>query len=146
MWKVDPSQFISAQDKASARLDATLQSVDAERDRRIAAGFTFGGKLYQARDSDIRNINGASTAAAVAIMNGSLSGDFRWSDPSKDFAWIASDNSMVQMDAQTVIAFGQTAMTWVTAMTMAGRTIKDRLIAGEPLTVTEDNLWPAPTS
>jgi hypothetical protein len=70
----------------------TTEEVDAERDRRIASGFTFGGNIYQARDGDIRNINGASTAAAVAIMNGSLPGDLRWSDPSQDFGWIAADN------------------------------------------------------
>ena len=122
---------------------ATAEQVDAERERRIAEGFVFEGSLFQARAQDLRNINGAATAAGIAFMKGATPFDLRWADPNHDFVWIRADNELVPMDAQTVIAFGKTAMAWVSAMTLAGRTIKDRLIAGEDLDITNPGLWPS---
>lgn len=122
---------------------ATAEQVDAERERRIAEGFMFAGSLYQARPQDLRNINGAATGAAIAVMTGAVAGDLRWADPTEDFAWIRADNELVFMDAQTVIAFGKTAMARVSAMTLAARAIKDRLVAGENLDITNPGLWPS---
>ncbi|MEA3533736.1 hypothetical protein [Rhizobium sp. CC-YZS058] len=122
---------------------ATADQVDAERERRIAEGFAFAGSLYQARPQDLRNINGAATGAALAFIAGAKSGDLRWANPAEDFAWIRADNTLAPMDAQTVIAFGKTAMAWVTAMTLAGRSIKDRLAAGEDFDITNPGLWPS---
>lgn len=131
-----------------AILPATPAQVDAERDRRIAAGFTFQGKLYQTRDMDLRNINGVSTAATVALMNGALAGDYRWAnavpEDTTEFTWIAADNTLVKMDAFTAIAFGQSAMAHVSALTMDGRLIKNRIASGETLDITDNALWPEP--
>lgn len=101
------------------------EDVDAERDRRIAAGFLFGGVLYQTRSEDRENIAGASTAALAAMMNGAQPGDLRWHGGDSDFVWIAADNSMHAMDAQTMFAFGQAAMAHKQAHIFAARLIKD---------------------
>lgn len=115
--------------------------VDIERDRRIGIGFSFSGKLYQARERDILNIAGKATRATKAIVDGAMKGDLQWATPGENFAWIASDNSLTPMDAYTMVEFGQAADDFVTFMFMRGRAIKDRLLAGEVLEIAEDSLW-----
>lgn len=118
----------------------TSSDVDAERDRRISGGFSFGGIVYQTRSEDRENIAGASTAALAAIMNGAQAGDFRWHGGDTDFVWIAADNSMHAMDAQTLFAFGQAAMAHKQAHIFAARSIKD----AEPIPAdfADDTYWP----
>ena len=115
--------------------------VDAERDRRIAAGFSFGGKDYQSREQDRENISGASVAALAAMMNGAQPADLRWHGGASDFAWIAADNSLTTMDAQTMFAFGQAAMAHKQAHIFAARALKDA--DPVPLDFTDDANWPA---
>ncbi|MCD7109697.1 DUF4376 domain-containing protein [Rhizobium sp. DKSPLA3] len=119
----------------------TSVDIDAERDRRIAAGFTFGGNLYQAREQDLRNINGAATGAALALMQGAEPGDLRWQGGDSDFGWIAADNTIVPMDVVDMIGFGRAAMSHVGRLTMVGRSLKDRLADGETLDISDDALW-----
>ncbi|TAA50363.1 DUF4376 domain-containing protein [Shinella sp. JR1-6] len=118
----------------------TEDQVDAERDRRIAAGFTFAGVVYQSRPEDRENIMGAGTAALGAMMQGALPGDYRWHGGDSDFAWIAADNTLNAMDAQTVYAFGQAAMAHKQAHIFAGRALKD--MSPRPLDYIENDYWP----
>ena len=124
-----------------AAIQMTSDQIDRERDRRIAAGFTFGGKLFQAREQDLRNINGAATGAALAMMQGAQAGNPRWQGGDTDFGWIAADNAIVPMDVVTMVNFGRAAMTHVERLTMVGRSLKDRLAAGETLDISSDALW-----
>jgi hypothetical protein len=119
----------------------TAADVDRERDRRIADGFTFEGVVYQAREQDLRNINGAATGAALALMSNAQPGDLRWQGGDSDFGWIAADNTIVPMDVMTMVNFGRAAMAHVERLTMTGRTLKDRLADGEALEITHDVLW-----
>ena len=119
----------------------TSSDIDAERDRRLAAGFIFGGKVFQAREQDLRNINGAATGAALAMMQGAQAGNMRWQGGDSDFGWIAADNTIMPMDVLTMIAFGRAAMTHVERLTMVGRSLKDRLAAGETIDISNDALW-----
>lgn len=118
----------------------TEDQVDAERDRRISGGFVFGGVTYQSRPEDRENIMGAGTAALGAMMQGALPGDYRWHGGDSDFAWIAADNSLNPMDAQTVYAFGQAAMVHKQAHIFAGRALKD--MSPRPLDYIENDYWP----
>lgn len=115
--------------------------IDAERDRRIAAGFTFQSKVYQSRPEDRENISGASLAALAAMGNGALPSDLRWHGGDSDFVWIAEDNSLTLMDAQTMFALGQTAMAHKQAHIFAARALKD----AEPIPAdyTDDAYWPS---
>ncbi|WP_417743932.1 hypothetical protein [Salipiger sp.] len=125
---------------------ATSADVDAERDRRISAGFMFQGVRYQSRlpsanqpgDWDV--FSGKALEALIAIMAGALVGDLRWSDPAADFAWIAADNSRVPMDAQTVIELGKAAAAHRSAHTFAGSDLKT--MATIPADYTADHWWP----
>lgn len=104
----------------------TFVEVNAERDRRLAK-FPFGGKLYDfcdGRGSDI-NIAGAGTLALAAIMAGAQANDLRWADPAVDFSWVAADNSIVTMDAQTCLNFAKAAADWKAKHIRKARAMKD---------------------
>jgi len=133
-------RLIGTARKAGDSLTVTTDMVDAERDRRIAAGFSFGGKLYQSRPDDRENIAGASTAALAAMVSGAEPGDYRWHGGDSDFCWIAADNSLTTMDAQTMFAFGQAAMAHKQAHIFAGRALKD----ADPMPVdyADAGYWP----
>lgn len=121
-------------------------SVDAERDRRINSGFDFEGNHYQSRlpsvdgagDWDV--FSGKALEAFIAISSGAQPGDLRWSDPAVDFSWIASDNTRVPMDAQTVIALGKAASAHRSAHTFAGSDIK--AMTPIPSDFADDKWWP----
>ncbi|WP_313410585.1 DUF4376 domain-containing protein [Stutzerimonas kunmingensis] len=126
-----------AQRRARVRIAAL---VDAERDRRIDSGFTFSGVLFQSRATDRENISGKALLAFMAQLNGAQPEDLRWANAQQDFAWIASDNSLVPMDAQTVIDFGNAAATHKQAHIFAARRLKD--MNPIPDDFTADSWWP----
>lgn len=135
-------EYQSAMDsEMEARRGITLKKIDAERDRRIAAGFVFQGNLYQtARQTDRENILGAAQSALAAIVNGAQPGDLRWADPEDDFFWIASDNSRTPMDAQTTLAFSQGAIDYKTALIVAASNLKS--MESIPVDYADDKWWP----
>lgn len=118
----------------------TPEAIDAERDQRISAGFTFAGKLYQSRPEDRENISGAALAALAAQMAGAQPGNLRWHGGDSDFVWIAADNSLTPMDAQTMFAFGQAAMAHKQAHIFAARALKDAVPI--PVDYADDSHWP----
>lgn len=114
--------------------------VDEERERRLDAGIEFGGRLFQSRAADRENITGAAQLAFIAIVGGAKSGDLRWSDPDQDFIWIAADNSLVPMDAHTVVEFGKVAAGRKQALIYAARALKDKAVI--PGDYADDKWWP----
>lgn len=112
--------------------------VDVERDRRMGT-FTFGGKAYDLKGQSLANVSGAGTLSLAAIINGAQPGDLRWADPEHDFTWIANDNTMTAMDAQTCWAFAQTAASHRKAMIFKARAIKD--MNPIPSDYTADSYW-----
>ncbi len=125
---------------------ASLRDVDAERDRRISAGFEFAGVRYQSRlpspdrAGDWEVFSGKALEALIAIMGGAQPGDLRWSDPAEDFAWIAADNSRVPMDAQTVIELAKAASAHRSRHTFAGSDLK--ALDPIPADYADDHNWP----
>lgn len=118
----------------------TAAAVDAERDRRIDAGVEFKGVMFQSRATDRENVAGAAQLGFMAMVGGAQLGDLRWSNPEQDFAWIASDNTLVAMDAQTVVAFGKAAAERKQALIFAAREIKD--LVPIPTDYADDKWWP----
>lgn len=114
--------------------------VDAERDRRIEAGFTFNGKGYQSRVQDQKRIAGAGTLALAAMVAGAQVGNYRWHGGTTDFAWIAADNSLTVMDAQTCLQFGQVAARHESEHVFAGKALK--AMNPIPQDYTDDAYWP----
>jgi hypothetical protein len=115
------------------------EEVDAERDRRVDAGVTYNGHLFQSRQGDRENITGASQLAMMAIMNGAVKGDYRWANADRDFAWITDDNEIVNLDAFEVFELGRAAATSKQTMIFAARVLKDMEVI--PTDFTEDKWW-----
>lgn len=119
----------------------TASDVNEERDRRIHAGFSFTGKRYAFDPISRQRVTGAGTLAGFAISNGSQAGDLYWHGGEQPFRWIADDNSMTEMDAQTCFAFGQAAAAHEEAHIFAARTIKDFDVIPNDYASNED-YWP----
>jgi hypothetical protein len=66
--------------------------------------------------------------------------DLFWNGGLSPFAWIAADNSLVTMDAQTVVEFGRTAAQHEQSHIFAARALKD--MEPIPLDYTDDSYWP----
>ncbi len=118
----------------------TPSDLNAERDRRIAAGFVYGGNVFDFDDRAKANISGAAQLAFMAIVAGAQPEDLFWNGGLSPFTWIAQDNSLVTMDAQTVVEFGRTAAEHEQAHIFAARALKDM----EPIPddFTDDSYWP----
>jgi len=100
----------------------------------------FNGVLYQSRTTDRENISGAAQMAFMAVVGGAQPGDLRWSNPDQDFAWICAENTLVPMDAQTVVEFGRAAALRKSELIYAGRALKD--MPAIPENYTDDQWWP----
>lgn len=116
------------------------RSVDTERDRRIEAGFSYAGHTFQARAEDKTRISGAALLAVIAMQAGAQPGNLRWHGGASDFVWIAADNSLVAMDAPTVIGLGKAAAEHETAHVFAGKALKG--MNPIPLDFAGDKYWP----
>ena len=139
-----PDVISAARTRAEAKYEAhrnalrTPANVDIERDRRMGT-FTFGGKAYDLKGQSLANVSGAGTLSLAAIINGAQPGDLRWADPDADFTWIANDNTMTPMDAQTCWAFAQTAASHRKDMIFKARAIKD--MSPIPADYTANSYW-----
>ncbi len=118
----------------------TSADLNAERDRRIAAGFVYGGNVFDFDDRAKANISGAAQLAFMAIVAGAQPGDLFWNGGLSPFTWIAADNSLATMDAHTVVEFGRTAAQHEQSHIFAARALKD--MEPIPLDYTEDSYWP----
>lgn len=118
----------------------TAEDVSKERDRRLKADFEFNGKMFQRDDKSLDRITGAATLAGFAIGNGAQPGDLRWANPDRDFGWIASDDTVVPMDAQTCFQFGQVAASIETSIVFAAKSLRE--MNPIPENFTDDKYWP----
>ena len=115
--------------------------VDEERDRRTATQFQFAGKYFQLDEKSIGRITAMGADARFAIAAGAQEGDYLWADPTAQFGFIATDNSVMPMDAQTMAAFANAAKLWVSRHTFAGLTLKGQNPI--PVDYADDSHWPA---
>jgi hypothetical protein len=115
-------------------------NVNVERDRRTHAGFMFQGKLYQFDPDSRSRITGAATLAKFAIVAGVQPGNLRWINPAVNFSWIAADNTLTAMDAQTCSAFGDAAAVHEQRHIFAARAIK--AMSPIPLDYADAKYWP----
>ena len=115
-------------------------AVNAERDRRLGTTFAFAGKSYDCDKASLARITGAATLAGFAMGAGAEADDLRWHGGKADFTWIAADNSLTTMDAQTCFAFGNAAATNESAHIFAGHAIK--AMDPIPADFTNDKYWP----
>ena len=120
-------------DKTSEEIAAELaakrtnqeNNITFYRDTLIAQGFWFNGIKYDSRPEDQKRISGAALLAFMAASQGAQANNYLWHGGSEPFSWIAQDNTVVQMDAPTVISFGQTTAEHERSHIFAARALKD---------------------
>ena len=117
-----------------------LAEVNFERNRRLAADFEFQGVMYQRDSVSLQRIAGAAQIASIAIAAGAQPDDMRWHGGASDFGWIASDDTVTPMDAQTVVAFGMAAAARETSLVFAARNLRN--MDDVPEDFTDDKYWP----
>lgn len=115
-------------------------AVTAECDRRIAGRFFFQGVRFDFDADSRQKISGGAQWAALVKQGGAQAGDFLWWGGPAPFVWFAADNAPIEMDADTVIAFGIAAARHVTAHTYAARLLK--AMAEVPADFAADQYWP----
>lgn len=128
---------VAAWNAASA---PTRADVNAERNRRMRGTFAFSGTRFSCDADSLQRITGAGTLAGFAMAAGAQAGDLYWHGGTDPFAWIAADNSIVTMDAQTAFAFGQAAARNETLYIFAAKSIKD--MDPIPTDYAADEYWP----
>lgn len=111
----------------------TSAQVNAERDRRISAGFEFEGVVYQTRIGDRENIAGASQLAFQAVVL-----ETPWPE---DYRWIAADDSRVPMTAHDVLRFAAAAARHKEAHIFAASDLKG--MSTIPQDYTHNKWWPS---
>jgi hypothetical protein len=138
---VDKPEPVAPPDPRIALKDA----VTAKRDAIIDGGITFKGTVFQTRPTDRENIQGAfSLAFAATVTGGGAPKDLRWASADQDFGWIAEDNSVVLMDAPTVLDFGRAAAAFKQACTFYARGLKNAIdAAADPSVIDIEAGWPA---
>lgn len=117
--------------------EVSIKEINAERDRRLSADFEFQGKMYQRDPVSLARITGAATLAGFAVAGGAQVGDLRWANADQDFGWIASDNSVTPMDAQTCFAFGQAAANVETRLVFAAKALRE--MSPRPAVLTDEH-------
>lgn len=119
-------------------------TVMALRDENVEAGIIFNGTAFQTRKDDYLIIAGAAQLAFMAVVAGAQPDDLYWHGEETPFAWIALDNSIVTMDAQTVVEFGRAVAARRSACIFHARNLKDAIdAAADPRTVDINAGWPA---
>lgn len=114
--------------------------VNAERQRRLVADFTFRSKKFQRDERSLSRITGAATLAGFALAAGAQPGNLRWANPERDFVWIASDNSLMPMDAETCFEFGQAAASVETTIIFTAKALRE--MNPIPADYADDKWWP----
>lgn len=136
-WRVD----LETRQLVRVGREPERDEVNRERDRRIAAGFDFAGKVIQFRPEDKDRITGLGALAGFAISQGAQPGDFNWHDPDDDpMGWIAADNSVLMLDAQTAFAMARTAARHEKQHVFAAMKIKNA--SPRPMDYDADHHWP----
>jgi hypothetical protein len=116
-----------------------------KRDQVIDGGFVFNGVRFQTGATDRENISGAAQLAFMALLaEGRQPGDLRWHGGDSDFGWIALDNTVIPMDAPTVIEFGKAIAAFKQACIFYARYLKDQIdTAVNPAAIDIETGWPS---
>ena len=114
--------------------------INVERERRLLANFRFAGVAYDFDQVSKTRIAGASLMSFVAMSQGATAGNPYWHGGATPFVWVAADNSLNVMDAQTCFAFGQAAADHDRAHIYAAYAL--RAMDPVPADFTADGYWP----
>ena len=146
-WSTPSVEWV-VRDKTQGELDAEIENKNRElksfitsyRNELIEKGFMFNGVMFDSRPEDQKRISGAALLAFIAISQGAQIGDLLWHNQPSPFTWIAQDNTPIEMDAYTVIAFGKAAAEHERSHIFAARVLKD--MNPIPEDIQNPSYWP----
>lgn len=139
-WLVRNKTEEELQNEANVRKNELSEQINSYRDQLISSGFWFNGVKFDSRSEDQKRINGSALLAYMAISAGAQEGDYYWHGGAEPFAWISKNNTLVTMDAPTVIEFGKVAAEHERTHVFAARTLKD--MDPIPEDYTDPQYWP----
>lgn len=126
----------------------TEEHVNEEWQRRLTSSFQFAGKTYDAGQDSQTTILAYAQWAADAVAAHVQAGNLYWQadDPSNPteadlpFAYKATDGTLVQMDAPTVVEFGKALSQHRQALFRAAQALK--AMTPIPTDCRDDKHWP----
>jgi hypothetical protein len=136
MWKATDATIVTAEQKATDAADALRAAVNAERERRIAAGATVtvtgaGDIPVQGRDVDVRNLQGLGLGALARVSTGDTTTITTFRD---------ADNVDHSLTPPQVLELVQQASAVAEAIIQASWTIK--ALDPIPADYDDDARWP----
>ena len=130
--RMTPAEIAALTPPLAERQARLRERVNAIRDLRMRSAFLFAGHRFDYDSDSRKRITGAAALAGFAMtIGGKAPDDLYWHGGETPFTWIAADNAFVQMDAQTVFAFGQAAGAWESAHIFHARGLKDAIDLAE---------------
>lgn len=132
MWTPDPNTFVTTEKKAADASAAFGASVNAERQRRIAAGKIIDGVHVTGRDEDARNLMSLTLAAQMRLA----AGDTETTTTFRDGGNVDHELTPTQL-----LSLWQQSAEYVSALYAASWALK----AMEPIPVdfTSNDYWPS---
>lgn len=108
----------------AADQSARVASINQHRDDILAAGFPYGGKLFDVSDSSLVRFAGMTLAATLSVTL-SAPWDHEYAD-----GWIAMDNTRMPLPTpEDGLLLGRLVGSWVAKVTQHARTLKDTIEA-----------------
>lgn len=126
-WIADDEQAVQAIidsfDPLETRKKKMWEAVKQERERRINAGFVYGGVRYDSDPASVMKIIGASVMALISLSRGSP----------LSLKWTAADNRDVMLSATDIISVGMALGAYVDACHQAARDARERINAAKSI-------------
>lgn len=124
---------LAADDDAARR--SLAAQVNAERDRRLAEGAPYAGRLIDVGDKGRADLSGMAVTAVAANA-----GALPWPE-SYALGWITSDNTRLPLPTPADgLALAAAVGDWYARTVQHARTLKDAALAGEAVDITAG--WP----
>lgn len=132
MWTPDPSDIITAEQKAEAGTRGMKDAVNAERTRRITAGKVIDGVHVTGTDEDARNLTSLAMGAQLRLGMGDMTTLTTYRD---------GDNVDHQLTPSQIVAIWQASAGYVSALYAASWSLK--AMTPIPADFADDGYWPA---
>jgi len=132
MWTPDPSDIITAAQKAEAGMRGMKDAVNAERTRRITVGKVIDGVHVTGTDEDARNLTSLAMGAQLRLGMGDMTTLTTYRD---------GDNVDHQLTPSQIVAIWQASAGYVSALYAASWSLK--AMTPIPADFADDSYWPA---
>ncbi|PZU17794.1 MAG: hypothetical protein DI589_25590 [Shinella sp.] len=132
MWTPDPSDIITAEQKAEAETRGMKDAVNAERTRRITTGKVIDGVHVTGTDEDARNLTSLAMGAQLRLGMGDMTTLTTYRD---------GDNVDHQLTPSQIVAIWQASAGYVSALYTASWSLK--AMTPIPADFADDGYWPA---